>query len=162
MGYLVLIFLDHHGYFFFMVINLRGLSISKSFNDLNSSSPHSFLSCFQVQDDHLLDSPPCIHFLLKLLNPPASGTVKGRAPTIGSKLLGIHKPQVLSFTNKGMDSSSRTILSKVQETLLSCKEIKSGAGDDGGRSRPELSSKWISLLTMEKACLSTVSFEGRV
>jgi len=121
-----------------------------------------FLSCFQVQDDHLLDSSPCIHFLLKLLNPPVIGNVEGRAPTIGSKLLGMLKPQVLSVTNKGMDSSSRTILSKVQEILLSCKEIKSGATDDEGRSRPELSSKWISLLTMEKACLSTVSFEGMV
>ena len=133
--------------------------LSKPFQWSELFFPPFFLHCFQVQDDHLLDSPPCIYFLLKLLNPPVTGTVEGRASTIGSKLLGIHKPQVLTVTNKGMDSSSRTILSKVQEILLSCKEIKSGVGDDQGR-RPELSSKWISLLTMEKACLSTVSFEG--
>lgn len=88
--------------------------------------------------------------------------VEGRTLTIGSKLLGIRKPKVLSAANKGIDSSSRIIISKVQEILLSCKEIKSRGGDDKEMSRPELSSKWISLLTMEKACLSTVSFDGRV
>nr|XP_010918439.1 uncharacterized protein LOC105042809 [Elaeis guineensis] len=112
-----------------------------------------------VQDDHLLDSPSCIHFLIKLLNPPVANTVEDKTSTIGSKILGICKPHIRSGTNKAADSSSRAIISKVQEILLSCKEIKASHGDDEGTERPELSSKWIALLTMEKACLSTVSFE---
>lgn len=63
---------------------------------------------------------------------------------------------------KGLDSSSSAIMSKVHAILLNCKELKSGNEDDDVTGRPELSSKWISLLTMEKACLSTVSFEGKV
>ncbi|KAJ6841890.1 uncharacterized protein M6B38_304540 [Iris pallida] len=118
-----------------------------------------FVLASDVQDDHLLDSPPCIQFLIKLLDPKMDDTVEDKAPAIGSKLLGILKPQLVSATNKGMDSSSRKIISKVQEILLDCKEIKSCSQDEDGVGRPELSTKWISLLTMEKACLSTVSFE---
>ncbi|XP_020247233.1 uncharacterized protein LOC109824990 isoform X2 [Asparagus officinalis] len=133
-----------------------------NFDDLPSTLAAAtlfFVLASDVHDDHLLDSPPCIRFLLELLNPPVTDTVEGRAPTIGSKLLRMRRPQVASVTNTGTDSSSRVIISKVQEILVSCKEIKSGVGDDEGMHRPELSSKWISLLTMEKACLSTVSFE---
>lgn len=59
-----------------------------------------------------------------------------------------------------MDSSSSLIFSKVMEILVSCKEIRTRHGDINGIMRPELDSKWISLLTIEKACLSTVSLEG--
>ncbi|URE01449.1 hypothetical protein MUK42_19974 [Musa troglodytarum] len=112
-----------------------------------------------VQDDHLLDSPSCIGFLLKLLNPTIPETTGDKASTFGSKLLGKHKTQVLDSTYKGLDSTSRAIFSKVSEILNSCKEIKSGTGNDDRTERPELSPKWIALLAMEKACLSTVSFE---
>ncbi|XP_072956838.1 wings apart-like protein 2 isoform X1 [Typha angustifolia] len=112
-----------------------------------------------VQDDHLLDSPSCIRFLLKLLNPSTSKNVEEKAPSIGCNLLGIRRANILNDTNKGTDSSSREIVSKVQEILLSCKEIKSTNGADEEIGRPELNSKWIALLTIEKACLSTVSFE---
>ncbi|RWV81743.1 hypothetical protein GW17_00056812 [Ensete ventricosum] len=112
-----------------------------------------------VQDDHLLDSPSCIGFLLKLLNPTIPETTGDKASTFGSKLLGKHKTQVVDSTYKGLDSASRAIFSKVSEILISCKEIKSGTGNDDRTERPELSPKWIALLAMEKACLSTVSFE---
>ncbi|KAJ6822724.1 uncharacterized protein M6B38_387685 [Iris pallida] len=118
-----------------------------------------FVLASDVQDDHLLDSPACVQFLIKLLDPKMADTIEDQAPAIGSKLLGIIKPQVVMATNKGMDSSSRKIISQVQEILFDCKEIKSCSQDEDGVGRPELSSKWISLLTMEKACLSTVSFE---
>ncbi|THU67156.1 hypothetical protein C4D60_Mb05t21680 [Musa balbisiana] len=112
-----------------------------------------------VQDDHLLDSPSCIGFLLKLLNPTIPETTGDKASIFGSKLLGKHKTQVVDSTYKGLDSTSRAIFSKVSEILISCKEIKSGTGTDDRTERPELSPKWIALLAMEKACLSTVSFE---
>ncbi|KAH7664407.1 Sister chromatid cohesion protein [Dioscorea alata] len=118
-----------------------------------------FVLASDAQDDHLLDSPSCICFLLKLLNIHISDTVNDKIPTFGHKLLGIRKPQVEGTSMKGLDSSSSAIMSKVHAILLNCKELKSGNEDDDVTGRPELSSKWISLLTMEKACLSTVSFE---
>ena len=114
----------------------------------------------QVQDNHLLDSEPCIQFLLKLLNPPMD-TIEAKAPSIGSKLLGISKVQMLNGSNKDSDSSSEDIISKVEEILLGCKEIKPLGRDDKRTSRPQLCSKWLALLTMEKACLSNVALEGK-
>ncbi|XP_043689133.1 wings apart-like protein 2 [Telopea speciosissima] len=112
------------------------------------------------QDDHLLDSPICIHFLLKLLKPPIADTTVEKAPTIGSKLLSLHKdPGALRNAAKILDSTSNAIILKVHELLLSCKEIKVSNVDNDGMGRPELSPKWIALLTMEKACLSAVSLE---
>ncbi|KAF8413908.1 hypothetical protein HHK36_001904 [Tetracentron sinense] len=113
------------------------------------------------QDEHHLDSPSCIRFLLKLLKPSMSDTTEDKALTIGCKLLALRKdPSILRDTTKKLDSSSAAIISKVQEILASCKEMKSRNGDVDGIGRPELSPKWIALLTMEKACLSTVSLEG--
>ncbi|XP_020084180.1 uncharacterized protein LOC109707361 isoform X2 [Ananas comosus] len=112
-----------------------------------------------VEDDHLLDSPSCIRFLLKLLNPSTDSIVEDKAPTIGCRLLGIRMAPIPSGTNKGTDSTSRQIFSKVQKILQSSKEIKLLEGNDDGTGRLELSPRWIALLTMEKACLSAVSFE---
>ncbi|KAL6883510.1 hypothetical protein ACP4OV_010924 [Aristida adscensionis] len=117
-----------------------------------------FVLASDVQDNHMLDSESCVHFLLKLLNPPVNA-VDAKAPSIGSKLLGISKFQMLSGPNKDADSSSEDILSKVEEILVSCKEIKPVDKDDKRTARPELSSKWLALLTMEKACLSAVALE---
>lgn len=114
----------------------------------------------QVQDNNLLSSETCVHFLLKLLNPPVN-VVDAKAPSIGSKLLGIGKFQMLNGSNKDVDSCSEDILSKVEEILLSCKEIKPADRDYKRTTRPELCSKWLALLTMEKACLSVVALEGK-
>ncbi|XP_062200631.1 wings apart-like protein 2 [Phragmites australis] len=117
-----------------------------------------FVLASDVQDNHLLDSETCVHFLLKLLNPPVN-VDDAKAPSIGSKLLGISKCHMLNGSNKDADSSSEDILSKVEEILLSCKEIKPLDRDDKKTTRPELCSKWLALLTMEKACLSAVALE---
>ncbi|KQJ97292.1 uncharacterized protein LOC100834222 isoform X2 [Brachypodium distachyon] len=117
-----------------------------------------FVLASDVQDSHLLDSESCIHFLLKLLNPPVNA-VDAKAPSIGSKLLGISKVKMLSGSNKDSDSGSVDIISKVEDILLSCKEIKPLGKDDKTTTRPELCSKWLALLTMEKACLSAVALE---
>jgi hypothetical protein len=107
----------------------------------------------------LLDSETCVHFLLKLLNPPVN-VVDAKTSSIGSKLLGISKFQMLNGPIKDTDSGSEDILSKVEEILLSCKEIKPLDRDGRRTARPELCSKWLALLTMEKACLSAVALEG--
>ena len=88
-------------------------------------------------------------------------TIEAKAPSIGSKLLGISKVQMLNGSNKDSDSSSEDIISKVEEILLGCKEIKPLGRDDKRTSRPQLCSKWLALLTMEKACLSNVALEGK-
>ncbi|KAF6994801.1 hypothetical protein CFC21_011412 [Triticum aestivum] len=117
-----------------------------------------FVLASDVQENHVLNSESCIRFLLKLLNPPMDAN-DVKAPSIGSKLLGISKVQMFNGSNKDSDSSSEDIISKVEEILLSCKEIKPLDRDGKRASRPELCSKWLALLTMEKACLSAVALE---
>ncbi|KAF6155795.1 hypothetical protein GIB67_039126 [Kingdonia uniflora] len=112
------------------------------------------------QDEHLLDSPICVRFLLKLLRPFTPATSEAKAPSAGCKILALCRDPVLSTDgSKRLDASSIAIFSKVEEILLSCKEIHSITSNTEGIARPELSPKWIALLTMEKACLSTVSLE---
>ncbi|XP_059671097.1 wings apart-like protein 2 [Cornus florida] len=111
------------------------------------------------QEDHLLDSPGCIRFLIKLLTPLTSDATKDKVPTIGHKLLAFRKDAGILQDVNGVDSTSAAIMLKVQEILVSCKEMKSSDGNDAGMGKPELSPKWIALLVMEKACLSTISLE---
>lgn len=117
------------------------------------------INIFQGQDDYLLESRSSIQFLIKLLKPISSSATEGKGSKIGSKLLALCKDTDV-IRARLPDSNSSTILSKVQEILVSCKEMKSYE-DDARSGRPELSPKWIALLTIEKACLSKISFEGK-
>ncbi|XP_065877839.1 wings apart-like protein 1 [Euphorbia lathyris] len=133
-----------------------------SLDDLSSNLATSTL--FYVltgdgQDDHLLESPDCIHFLMKLLKPIDSFATEEKSRNIGSKLLAVRKDSgILRDVNKPGDSSSAAIVAKVQEILVSCKDINIFE-DDSGMERPEICPKWIALLTTEKACLSKISLE---
>ncbi|XVF40534.1 hypothetical protein PTKIN_Ptkin01aG0121300 [Pterospermum kingtungense] len=112
------------------------------------------------QDEHLPESPSCIQFLIRLLKPVIPTAKENKTGKVGYRLLALCKDADISRdTTKMFDSSSAAIISKVEEILVSCKEIKSRCGDDGGLRRPELSPKWIALLTLEKACLSKISLE---
>ncbi|XP_021597777.1 wings apart-like protein 2 isoform X2 [Manihot esculenta] len=134
-----------------------------SFDD--SSSNLAAATLFYVlmgdgQDDHLLESPSCIRFLIKLLKPVISTAAEDKTRNIGNKLLSLRKDSdILRDTTKLVDSSSADIVSKVQRILVSSKDLNSYSEDDNGMERPELSPKWIALLTIEKACLSKISFE---
>lgn len=89
-----------------------------------------------------------------------SMSTEDKEPKIGRKLLALRNvTSVCRDAAKRVDSSS-TIVSKVWEVLVSCKELKSSFEGDRGMVRPELCPKWIALLTMEKACLTTISLEG--
>ena len=105
-----------------------------------------------------MDSPSSIRFLLKLLKPVTTHAAKSKVTTLGSKLVALSKDTSSFNDNKGEESSSASILNKVQEVLVNCKELKES--DSEGK-RPELNPKWVALLTMEKACLSTISLEGK-
>lgn len=134
-----------------------------SFDDSPSNLAAATLFCVLTsdgQDEHLLESSSCIRFLIKLLKPTVSMATEDKAPKIGLKLLALRNDaDICRDTIKRVDSSSAAIVSKVQEILVSCKELKSRCDDDTGMGRPELCPKWIALLTMEKACLTTISLE---
>ncbi|KAB1199191.1 Protein wings apart-like [Morella rubra] len=134
-----------------------------SFDDSPSNLAAAALFCVLAsdgQDDHLLESPSCIRFLIKLLKPAVSMDTEDKAPKIGCKLLALRNvADICRDTMKRVDSSSAAIVSKVQEVLVSCKELKSSCEDDSGTRMPELCPKWIALLTMEKACLTTIALE---
>lgn len=116
---------------------------------------------FQGQDDHLLESPGCVQFLIKLLRPIVSTAIEDKAPKFGSKLLSLRQNDgMLKNTMRRLDSSSVAVFSKVQEILVNCKELKTTCQNGSGVERPELCPKWLALLTMEKACLSAISLDG--
>ncbi|XXG45220.1 hypothetical protein AAC387_Pa02g0356 [Persea americana] len=138
---------------------ILGLSMD-DFPSTLAASALFYVLASDGQDDHLLDSPSCVRFLLKLLNPSSVGNVEGKSPTIGCKLLALNRDiGTLRSSTKKLDSSFTAIILKVQEIFLSCKELKPRNTDGEGTQRPELTPKWIALLTMEKACLSTISLE---
>uniref|UniRef100_A0A803LLD8 Wings apart-like protein C-terminal domain-containing protein n=1 Tax=Chenopodium quinoa TaxID=63459 RepID=A0A803LLD8_CHEQI len=112
------------------------------------------------QDSYLLDSFPSVRFLLKLLKPVVAETAPEKAPSISQKLLALRKDLLLSQDmTKKTDSSSSTLIQKVLETFVSCKDLKASNAENDDFSRPELNPNWVSLLTLEKACLSSISIE---
>nr|XP_016440924.1 PREDICTED: uncharacterized protein LOC107766628 [Nicotiana tabacum] len=144
-----------HGMAKTIIDAVLGLSFDDSPSNLAAAALFYILTS-DGGDDRLLDSPSCIRFLIKLLKPVGAPAPIAKAPTIGSKLLAMRlDADVSQDCVKGLDSTSSSIICKVQEVLVSCKEIKPNDGHD----RPELNPKWISLLTMAKACLSTISIE---
>ncbi|XP_047965030.1 wings apart-like protein 2 [Salvia hispanica] len=136
-----------------------------NFDDPPSNLAAAALLCLLTTDgqgDHLLESPSCICFLIKLLKPQESGggATKKKVPTIGSRLLGLcRKSGLIQDSAKGTDSSSTDIMLKVQDILVSLKEMKPKDAADHRMEEPKLTPKWISLLTMEKASLSTISIQ---
>ncbi|KAM7500813.1 hypothetical protein LguiA_025227 [Lonicera macranthoides] len=137
---------------------ILGLSFDDSPSNLAAAALLYILTS-DGQDDNLLDSPSCIRFLIKLLKPLVSDATKAKIPSIGSKLLALRKDAAFLQDSKGVDATSTAIMVKVQEMLVSCKEMNSRDWNDKIIERPELSPKWIALLTLEKACLSTISLE---
>ncbi|KAG5234939.1 wings apart protein [Salix suchowensis] len=138
---------------------ILGLSLDDSTSNLAAAALFYVLTS-DGQDEHLLESPTCIRFLIKLLKPIFSTATEDKTRNIGSKLLALRKDSdILRDSSKLADSSSSAIAAKVQEILVNCKDMKSHSGDDSRMERPELTSKWIALLSMEKACLSKISFE---
>ncbi|KAF9683550.1 hypothetical protein SADUNF_Sadunf04G0025400 [Salix dunnii] len=138
---------------------ILSLSLDDSTSNLAAAALFYILTS-DGQDEHVIESPTSIYFLIKLLKPIVSTATEDKARNIGSKLLALRKESdILRDTSKLADSSSTAIAAKVQETLVHCKEMKSHCGDDSRMARPELSPKWIALLSMEKACLSKISFE---
>eukprot|EP00252_Welwitschia_mirabilis_P013661 TRINITY_DN3003_c0_g1_i6.p1 TRINITY_DN3003_c0_g1~~TRINITY_DN3003_c0_g1_i6.p1 ORF type:complete len:908 (-),score=190.38 TRINITY_DN3003_c0_g1_i6:231-2954(-) len=113
------------------------------------------------QDEQFLDSTSCIQFLLKLLL-SSFPERKEKAESLGTKLLGMINKSNLSKPSSAIDSGGEAIISEVQTLLLHMKETHGTSNTDEERyylSSKELNSKWLALLTLEKACLSKISLE---
>ncbi|GMH19518.1 hypothetical protein Nepgr_021359 [Nepenthes gracilis] len=135
------------------------LSLDDSSSNLAAAALFHILTC-DGQDDYLLDSPASIRFLLKLLKLSVYDIPEDKVPAIRHTLLSFRKDaHVAQDTTKRLDLSSAAIIHKVRELLINCKDMKARSGNEDGMSRPELSPRWIALLTMEKASLSTISIE---
>ncbi|KAF3796193.1 Wings apart-like protein-like protein [Nymphaea thermarum] len=137
---------------------ILGLSTDDSPSSLAAAVLFYALAC-DGQDEHLLESSAYVRFLLKFLNPCTSADIE-RKPIIGSNLLAVNGDiGLLTKNSKSVDSTTMAIMLKVQELLLSCKELHMGNCDEDVTRRPQLNSKWVALLALEKACLSTISLE---
>ncbi|XVF25834.1 hypothetical protein REPUB_Repub13aG0247900 [Reevesia pubescens] len=148
-----------HGMAKTIIDAIMGLNFDDIPSNLAAVALFYVLTC-DGQDDHLLELPSCIWFLIKLLKPVIPTAKESKTGKLGFKLLALRNDAGISRnTTKVLDSSSAAIISKVEEILVSCKEMKSRCGDDSGLRRPELSPKWVALLTLEKACLSKISLE---
>ncbi|XP_050367751.1 wings apart-like protein 2 [Argentina anserina] len=138
---------------------ILGLSFDDEPSDLAAAAIFYVLTC-DGQDDPLLESPSSINCLIRFCKPIVSKITEDTAPKIGRKLLALRLGADISHcAPKRIDSSLTAILSKVHEILVTCKEMKPSSSDESEMNMPELCPKWIALLTMEKACLSTISLE---
>ncbi|GAB2301167.1 hypothetical protein Dimus_035200 [Dionaea muscipula] len=138
---------------------ILGLNLDDSTSNLAAAALFYILTN-DGQDDYPLDSPSCINFLLKLLKQLVDDPPEDKAPAMGHRLLAFRKDvHVEQGTTTRLDTSSAAIISKVKEILMDCKDMKASNENDVGIPRPELNARWIALLTIEKASLSTISIE---
>ncbi|KAE9591750.1 putative wing apart-like protein [Lupinus albus] len=138
---------------------ILGLTLDDSPSNLGAVTLFYILTS-EGQDVHLLESPGCIRFLIKLLKPFVSKASEDKESTFGFKLLALSKnASMYRNTEERLDSSSVAIFYRVQEILVNCKELKSTCPNGNEVERPELCPKWIALLTIEKACLPAISLD---
>ncbi|EPS71225.1 hypothetical protein M569_03535, partial [Genlisea aurea] len=148
------------------LLRSHGMSktILEAIMELNLDDPPSnyaaaalfYILTFDGQDDRLLGSLTSIRFLVKLLKPISSNSVKDKSKSLTSRLIGLSKNGgLLPDSVKGNDSNTSAIMLKVREILVNCKEMKQNEVVE----EPELNHKWVGLLIMEKACSSKISIE---
>ncbi|KAK7252174.1 hypothetical protein RIF29_35944 [Crotalaria pallida] len=148
-----------HGMAKTIIDAILGLSLDDSPSNLAAATLFYILTS-DGQDNNLLESSGCVRFLIKLLRPIVSTAIEDKAPKFGSKLLSLRQnDDMLKNKTRRLDSSSTVVLSRVQEILVNCKELKTTCQNDDVAERPELCPKWLALLTMEKACLSAISLD---
>jgi hypothetical protein len=122
----------------------------------------------QSQDEDLLDSEACVLFLMKLLGSQAAQPVAKKGfSALGSRLAAFAKNTVpKSATSLISVDRGAAVETKVRELFKSLQEHGTGKGsaneENGIMQGEEISAKWLALLTLEKACISTVILEGRV
>ncbi|CAM6009739.1 unnamed protein product [Sphagnum balticum] len=113
------------------------------------------------QNEELFDSTGCVQFLMRLLGSSLPQPPKKSLFSIGNKLAGLGAR--MKTGNAGMaalDQGGAAVVAEVHE--LFAREEKTDNSQDEGCGYllgQELTAKWLALLTLEKACLSTVVLE---
>lgn len=103
---------------------------------------------------------------MKLLGTrPSEPVVKKGLTAIGSRLAALSKSSLLkSNTTFSADRGGGAVVTKIRALFKSLPEHGAGLGntseENGMLPGEEINSKWLALLTLEKACLSTVVLEG--
>lgn len=125
-----------------------------------------YVIAYDGQDEVFLDSPACIQFLMKLLEPIPRTAQDKRLSHLGSRLLALSsnsKENKVETEAPVLDQGSLLLVQKVNDILCSMKGRSDGVPNLDNQSASfqaeELSSEWLVLLTLEKACLSTVVLE---
>jgi hypothetical protein len=125
---------------------------------------NSFLC--QGQNEELFDSVECVRFLMGLLGSSLYRPTKKASSTIGNKLAGLGSKLKGSTHATGVDQGGAAVVAEVHQ--LFAKEERSPFGhlnkDEGSGYLlgQEVTSKWLALLTLEKACMSTVVLDGNL
>lgn len=123
------------------------------------------LAVVQGQNEELFDSAACVRFLMGLLGSSLSRPVKKPLSTVGNKLAGLGNRLKSGSLGSGVDKGGAAVVAEVHQ--LFAKDEKNPFGhlnkDDtsGFLLGQEVSSKWLALLTVEKACISPVVLEGK-
>eukprot|EP00250_Pteridium_aquilinum_P009658 c18835_g1_i1 orf=139-2943(+) len=125
-----------------------------------------YFIAYDGQDEDFVDSPECIQFLMKLLDPVCRSVHDKRLSRLGSRLLALgtnSKSNKVEAHLTVLDQGGLLLVNKVKHLLSTMKGRSDGTLklDDQSASFPAevLSSEWLVLLTLEKACLSTVVLE---
>lgn len=102
---------------------------------------------------------------MRLLGSSLPQPAKKIPTTVGNKLAGLGaKLKISSVSTGGLDQGGAAVVAEVHQ--LFAKEEKSPFGhlkqddESGYLLGQEVTSKWLALLTLEKACISTVVLEG--
>ncbi|KAH8952654.1 hypothetical protein BDL97_09G096000 [Sphagnum fallax] len=113
------------------------------------------------QNEELFDSTGCVQFLMRLLGSSLPQPPKKSLFSNGNKLAGLGAR--MKTGNAGMaalDQGGAAVVAEVHK--LFAREEKTDNSQDEGCGYllgQELTAKWLALLTLEKACLSTVVLE---
>ncbi|KAL3685661.1 hypothetical protein R1sor_003683 [Riccia sorocarpa] len=126
-----------------------------------------FFLASDSQDEDLLDSPACVRFLMKLLGTsPSEPVVKKSLTALGSRLAALSKTTLQksnSVLHLSADRGGAAVVAKIRALFKSSPEHSPGSPlsheENGMLPGEEINSKWLALLTLEKACLSTVVLE---
>lgn len=128
----------------------------------------TFMAClwlYQGQNEELFDSASCVRFLMGLLGSSLSRPANKASSTVGNKLAGLAFRLKSGNVSSGVDKAGAAVVAEVHQ--LFAKDEKSPFGHlnkdetSGFLLGQEVSSKWLALLTVEKACISPVVLEGK-
>jgi hypothetical protein len=106
-----------------------------------------------------------VRFLMGLLGSSLSRPANKAVSTIGNKLAGLGFRLKSGSVGTGVDKAGAAVVAEVHQ--LFAKDEKSPFGHlnkdatSGFLLGQEVSSKWLALLTVEKACISPVVLEGK-